>query len=996
MFAGLCAGQSLHFDHVSKAQGLPTTGIYDLAQDSTGQLWIATELGGLCSYNGTTIEVWRGDKGIPDASVRCVNTDLNGRVWIGLPTAGAGYIEADSVHLLRLPSTLSELHVRSILDDPNRGVFFGTLGDGLMQLQGDSLVPAPMPDGMHPKSRCSLQDTQGASWWGTDQGLWRFKEGLWKHWTVADGLPHPKVLCLLENADGLWVGTETGLARVYNDSPEVYVLPTLVDVRIRTLARDLGGDIWVGSKTEGAATFAPSIPAEISWYSTAEGLPDNRFRKIFTDQDGTLWFGTRVGGIAALSDRRFVHYDTTHGFPEESVGAILIREPGEVWFGTLAGTVYRSVGEKLETIYSPDGNDDVEITCLTAGNDGSVFIGTALNGVLHWEDGEVHPHNSYAEMGRIFDICVDEDRLLIAGSALTVDHGFTWDDVTRLSPLRKASVMYFSENKDLWIGTPTGLYHSVWHSETASYSGFNGIPGTRNMAITSITESEQGSMWIGSEGAGVLRVENENAYPYDDAVHLSNFVVNFVEQGGNNDLWVGTPDGLHHLILSEDRGRILAADHYDSNDGFVGVEARRNASDRDSDGTIWCGTTQGISSITTMGYVPLYQPPPVSLERTDLHYQAIQWEEFDLESTGVACFSSDENVVSFQLGAVSLTQPERLVYRFWVEGLDDHWRPTTKSPSLTLSGIMPGQYTVHAGASLDGEVWSEGPPLARFEIALPYYATWTFRIGVGLLLLALVTAFVQMRLRFLKHEKRKLEHKVEVRTAEVRAEQEKSERLLLNILPKETAEELKNKGATDARHYAEATVLFTDFKGFTTLSEGLDSDMLVQTLDRYFRAFDALTETYGIEKIKTIGDAYMCAAGIPSPATDHAERMVGFACALRDVVDQINAQNRAENRPAWDIRIGVHSGPIVAGVVGEKKFAYDIWGDTVNIAARMESSGEIGRVNVSEQTRQLVETLYTFEARGQIAAKNKGTLAMFFVTGTKENTSHESLHAQRR
>jgi class 3 adenylate cyclase len=207
-------------------------------------------------------------------------------------------------------------------------------------------------------------------------------------------------------------------------------------------------------------------------------------------------------------------------------------------------------------------------------------------------------------------------------------------------------------------------------------------------------------------------------------------------------------------------------------------------------------------------------------------------------------------------------------------------------------------------------------------------------------------------------------------------EKERSEALLLNILPYETARELKEKGKSDAKMFDEVTVMFTDFKDFTKISEKLSPAELVAEIDTCFKAFDNIITKFNIEKIKTIGDSYMCAGGLPVPNKTNATDVVNAALEIRDFMLKRKSET---GHPKFEIRIGIHTGPVVAGIVGIKKFAYDIWGDTVNIASRMESSGETGKVNISNGTYELVKDKFTCIHRGKIQAKNKGEIDMYFV-----------------
>ena len=212
----------------------------------------------------------------------------------------------------------------------------------------------------------------------------------------------------------------------------------------------------------------------------------------------------------------------------------------------------------------------------------------------------------------------------------------------------------------------------------------------------------------------------------------------------------------------------------------------------------------------------------------------------------------------------------------------------------------------------------------------------------------------------------------------IEEEKERSDNLLLNILPEETAQELKENGLVKAKKFESVTVLFTDFKGFTQYSENLSPEALVKTLGTYFSKFDEIVERHGLEKIKTIGDAYMCAGGLPFATEDHAKKMVAAAFEIAEFVDNTK-KDVAASEMTFDIRIGINTGPVVAGVVGTKKFAYDIWGDTVNIASRMESMSEPGKVNISENTYALVKDDFDCAYRGEIEAKNRGKLKMYFV-----------------
>lgn len=245
--------------------------------------------------------------------------------------------------------------------------------------------------------------------------------------------------------------------------------------------------------------------------------------------------------------------------------------------------------------------------------------------------------------------------------------------------------------------------------------------------------------------------------------------------------------------------------------------------------------------------------------------------------------------------------------------------------------------------------------------------------GLMVLVLLLLTGIalgMRHRIRFIKKAKMAIE-----------VEKERSETLLLNILPAAVADELKEKGTAQARMYDEVTVLFTDFKDFTIIAEKMNAQELVAEIHYCFKKFDEIITKYGIEKIKTIGDAYMCAGGLPVPGSTHARDVVMAALEIQEFMKAEKIARVKKNLHFFELRAGIHTGPVVAGIVGIKKFQYDIWGDTVNTAHRMEISCEEGKVNISKSTFEKINRQFKCIPRGKIAAKHKGLIAMYFVEG---------------
>ncbi len=263
--------------------------------------------------------------------------------------------------------------------------------------------------------------------------------------------------------------------------------------------------------------------------------------------------------------------------------------------------------------------------------------------------------------------------------------------------------------------------------------------------------------------------------------------------------------------------------------------------------------------------------------------------------------------------------------------------------------------------------------LQELDIKRQKFAKYAFLAGFGLILIITFILYRNYR------------QKVRVNLI-LDSQKAQIENLLLNILPAEVAQELKEEGHATPQFYESVSVLFTDFKGFTLIADSLSPQEVVAELNDFFVAFDEIIENYGLEKIKTIGDSYMCAGGIPVRNDIHPVQIIKAALDIQRHMEWKNQSRVEAGLPAWELRIGVHVGPVVAGVVGKNKYAYDIWGSTVNIASRMESNGVPGKINISAGTYELVKDTYDCVYRGKISAKNIGDIDMYFVNGPLAET----------
>jgi class 3 adenylate cyclase len=376
----------------------------------------------------------------------------------------------------------------------------------------------------------------------------------------------------------------------------------------------------------------------------------------------------------------------------------------------------------------------------------------------------------------------------------------------------------------------------------------------------------------------------------------------------------------------------------------------------------------------------------------------------------------------FHYTATSLLAPERMKFKYLLDGYDKEWVDASTRRTAYYTNLPRGrQYVFRVKACNNDGVWNEVGASAMLYLVPYFWETWLFYGLCGMLLLSSGLGAYWLRVRQLQNRSKALEIVVENRTSELRdanieisrqmeiqTEQareielansslqeanaalsdshtalneahERSELLLLNVLPEPIAERLKAGERTIADHFDSVSVLFADVVGFTKLSSRTTPEGLVSLLDRLFSNFDRLAEQFGLEKIKTIGDAYMVVGGLPIPTDDHLERVALFALALLPLVNEMADEFEIRGLA---MRIGIHTGEVVAGVIGKKKFTYDIWGDTVNTASRMESHGEAGKIHVSEEVYDALKEKFVFEERGEMEVKGKGVMRTFFLTGS--------------
>jgi len=373
--------------------------------------------------------------------------------------------------------------------------------------------------------------------------------------------------------------------------------------------------------------------------------------------------------------------------------------------------------------------------------------------------------------------------------------------------------------------------------------------------------------------------------------------------------------------------------------------------------------------ITSKNSIALFDPSIQGLNKNEGHLHIEQ-------------VSHSKQKIEFSLAGLDFQADPKPLFRYRLLPGDDQWTEWRISRLLTFTFLRPDDYQLEVQSmDLFGNVTSTVEH--RFEITPPLHRTWYAYVVYAILLLVGLFLLRKWQLLSYQNAESKLSLRVQTRLKEVALEKEVSDKLKTEIVPQRTGDQAKSKAKSKWDKYERATVLFSDIQGFTKIAEEMNPEALIDELDKFFFHFDSVVDKYNIEKIKTIGDAYMAAGGIPKKNSTNPVEVILAALEMQSYMQHL----KSAKADIWDLRIGIHTGPVIAGVVGHKKLSYDIWGDTVNTASRMESSGTPGKVNISGITYGMVKEYFICEYRGKLPVKYKGNIDMYYVTGLRPELS---------
>jgi class 3 adenylate cyclase/streptogramin lyase len=789
---------------------------------------------------------------------------------------------------------------------------------------------------------------------------------------VEDAIPMEGGGALIATADRLFRMTATGIEDFPTSGDKYFAERTIYSMGVLP-----GGEIAIGTRTGGLVLLNSKGSVDRT-LTRADGVPDSFVTSIYTDPQGGVWLGGFGGGITRFNPG-LTAFDERAGIQGVFCS---VRQDGVVYAGLKAGLVHMDARAGTPPRFYPVAGIESTVRSLIP-YEGAVLAATD-SGVYLAHGDKASPILRTSDV--VYDVSVsvrDPSTVYAAGKNFVFKlhrNGADWQQTDAFAiPGQNVRTPLEDRDGKVWATTSDTIYRIDFRQQPAKAETFGADQGVPGRGLINAQRFHDRILFATSKGllsysekAGRFIPDLSLGKEFADGTHD---VLNiFNDYSGN--VWV-TGTGYHGILLKQPNGyKWVATPLLQS-----GISEIYGMS-LDDDGTVWA---TGADGILFRWERDLAGNPDRNFSVLTRSVQTIEGENTLFGGAGKAQairLPYRSNAVRFNFAAPFYEEAGAVEYQTFLDGNDRAWSPWSHEFRRDSDNLHENSYILRVRARSPHGTVSDVATYA-FSVLPPWYRTWWAYSLYAVFGALGVWGIVRSRVRQLEADKRRLEATVEERTIEIRQQRDeiqvqerKSHAMLLNILPSQVADELKATGVVKPVGFDDVTVCFTDFVGFTLSSEKLSPDLLVDALNEYFTAFDEIIARYGLEKLKTIGDSYMFASGLPARRDSHAVDAVLAAMEMAQVVKRLAGKTGGTG---WNIRIGLHSGPVVAGVVGIRKFAFDIWGNTVNFAARMESSGVPGRVNMSERTCRLMRGLIDCEFRGQVRIKEGRELPMFLA-----------------
>lgn len=974
-------------------------------------LWAAGLFSQISSINNYVTRSWSSADGLPGNSVLDILQSKDGYLYFGTYECLVKFdgFEFQNLNKYSNPE-LNFISARSIFEDSKGFMWVGSNDEGIQKFSRNSAEHISTENGLPNNSvRSFIEDRFGNVWVGTASGVvYITPEGSIVKPQAAKNIDISHVIVsqlYCDTAGRVWMLTteENGIYLYSGNSFQRFEnLNYLGNFIPSSISQDRKGNFWFGLGAFGVAKVSNGTVDKIKSGTIIDYEPS---KCIYSDSMGSLWFGTERG-LVLYSDGVYTTYDDNTIIQSASINKILEDREHNIWVATDNGGIGKiSLGKfRMNKLSS-----SVNAICEDKNN--RVWLGTDEGLLCYENDVEIHNeltdfcrnvrirHIALAENGDILVNCYSKP----AQVRWTKNGIRSWSTDENLAG-NKTRVSIETDGGEIYCGTTTGL--SVIQKD-GSVKNFSDKDGFDNNYIMCIYQDNDGFVWVGTDGGGIyLMKDGAVVRKITTDSGLAGNVVFKISQDIDSRYWICTgtgiscfngkvqelaekkgslefsnltsanglgSDSIFQLLVDENDyawmisnrgissvdfndlikvvdGKLHHVDckFYNQNDGLKSSGTNSTAlSMKDKYGRIWFTMADGFAvydpvRINVSSILPIIQIVEISVD--DKIFKDFEKpieipagaKHIDIKFTGLSFTASDRNRFSYML-----------------EGYDSGFSDLTAARTVSFTNLKPGKYTFKVNVINGDGVKSETPAsVALVQNAFFYQKAWFWLCVAAFVFGVIIFSFLLLSYN---NKKRRLVLETEIQKATVELEMAKddSDRLLKNILPVSIAERMKGLAGekTIADAFDDVTILFSDIVGFTKKTSNESAEDIVKSLNDLFSRFDERAEKMGVEKIKTIGDSYMAACGVPSKNENHALVMFNFAVGMYEDLQEYNKTAKIK----FDMRIGLNSGRVVAGVIGLNKFIYDIWGDTVNVASRMESCCSPGHIRFTDSVRKNLE-----------------------------------------
>jgi len=956
--------------------------IEDIAIGKNGMIWVASAETGIYRFNTKTNNFKSYQTVIPSKKTTNIHLSRSGRLIVSSNDEGV-YICDDQMmgaYQVNIKGEVGTIpHINKIRDLGKQAVLLAT-NQGIYELNTETRKTTKKLEGLlEEEGNLNVSDVhyqKSAGWFITT------------------------------NVSGFYHVDETEKLQHYTE--DIFQENALLFNEINVIYKDNSGSLWLGTK-RGLSTFDPENKGILGAGPSGipeKGIPTASVWCLKESVDGnTIYIGTnRAVSKLNRSTGVYTHYhrskaQSTIGSGEMTVLSIFIINKNRLLVGCADGL--------FELIIKGSSYSFSEIQLKDT--EGTLKHKRAYS-IIEWKDNQC--------------FIATKDGVLLYNYSNNTIKAFDHDPSRPSQTISKGvcRLAFKDRNGRIWFATSTGglniLSEHGGEVSIRPYEYNSIIKGATKDYISSIHHDDNGNYWLGTLGTGLVKwnEKTKETTIYDKSDGLPNDVIYGVIADDNGGLWLSTNKGLCSFGIETKKVKNYTEVH-----GLMSNEFNLGAFMKTKKGELYFGGIYGYN---------YFNPAELKNTQKDI---GIIFTKFKLENEWLKAgdegspllkpiFETKEIFLTYQHRSFTLkfqpsdlSNPELINYKYLLEGSEEGEILIGSMNEIHFNALAPGDYVLKIYARRGDGSWSSSPAVMKIYVAAPFWQTWWFWTALAVVLAVLVRVFIKVRIESAKKEQIVLEAKVQKRTQEIseqnkkieaqklkieeernnviqqqellQIEKDKTEKLLKNVIPESTAEELKKKGRARARSYKAVSVLFTDFVGFTKISDRMTATELVKKLDVYFTKFDQIIVKNNLEKIKTIGDAYMCAGGVP--VRNNTNPIDTCVAALQIQAYMLKRKNDAiaNDDEYWELRLGINTGEVTAGVIGSERLAYDIWGATVNQAQRMEMMGEPGEVTVSGATYQHIEPYFECRFKGKAQSKSRGLIDMYIVERIKPELS---------